>query len=116
MNMATNYKKIFEDTHTIVVIGASANKYRTSYHIASYLKENGFRIIPVNPKYDEVLGIECYDELNEIPDKYSVDIIDIFRNSDYSAEMVNQIINWSEEKEEKPKIGRASCRERVKIT
>lgn len=104
MNMATNYKKIFEDTHTIVVIGASANKYRTSYHIASYLKENGFRIIPVNPKYDEVLGIECYDELNEIPDKYSVDIIDIFRNSDYSAEMVNQIINWSEEKEEKPII------------
>ena len=50
--MVTDFKNILENAETIAIIGASANKYRTSYHIASYLKENGFRIIPVNPNYE----------------------------------------------------------------
>lgn len=102
--MVTDYSKILKKAKSIVVIGCSASKYRTSYHIASYLKENGYRIIPVNPKYDEVLGIPCYDAMTEIPDKYPVDIVDIFRNSRHTAEMVRQIRGWVEKSGQKPVI------------
>lgn len=102
--MVTEYSEILTKAKSIAIIGCSANRYRTSYHIASYLKENGYRIIPVNPKYDEVLGMPCYDEMKDIPGKYTVDIVDIFRNSQHTAEMVRQIINWGKETGQKPVI------------
>lgn len=102
--MNTNFKEILEDAKTIAIIGCSANKYRTSYHIASYLKENGFMIIPINPNYEEILGLPCYDSVADIPDKYPVDIVDIFRDSEYTAEMVQQVIDWSAQQSSKPVI------------
>lgn len=102
--MDKDFKEIFEEAQTIAIIGCSANKYRTSYHIASYLKENGFLIIPVNPNYEEVLGLPCYDSVADIPDKYPVDIVDIFRDSEHTAEMVQQIIDWGAKKSPKPLI------------
>lgn len=102
--MNTNFKEILEEAKTIVIIGCSANKYRTSYHIASYLKENGFLIIPVNPNYEEVLGLPCYDSVADIPDKYPVDIVDIFRDSEHTAEMVRQIIELGSQRGIKPVI------------
>lgn len=102
--MAANYSDIFTNARTIVIIGCSANKYRASYHIASYLKENGYRIIPVNPNYEEILGEQCYPTIADIPDKYSVDIIDIFRDSQYTAEMVRQIMEWASKRDRKPII------------
>lgn len=102
--MVTNYSDILKDAESIVIIGCSANKYRTSYHIASYLKENGYRIIPVNPKYDVVLGVTCYDEMSDIPENYKVDIVDIFRDSRHTAEMVRQVISWSEKTGQKPVV------------
>ncbi|SMO78458.1 CoA-binding protein [Fodinibius sediminis] len=102
--MVTNYSDILSTAKTIAIIGCSANKYRTSYHIASYLKENGYRIIPVNPKYEEVLGIPCYDEMTDIPEKYTVDIVNIFRNSTHTADMVRQIIDWTQKTGQEPVI------------
>lgn len=102
--MVTEYSDILKKAKSIAIIGCSANKYRTSYHIASYLKENGYLIIPVNPKYDEVLGMRCYDEMADIPEKYPVDIVDIFRNSQHTAEMVRQVVDWVEKNGQKPVV------------
>lgn len=99
-----NLSDIFTGARCIAIIGCSANKYRASYHIASYLKENGFRIIPVNPNYEEVLGERCYPSVADIPNKYSVDIVDIFRDKQYTAEMVRQTIEWSANFDKKPVI------------
>lgn len=99
-----DYSDILIKAKSIAIIGCSANKYRTSYHIASYLKENGYLIIPVNPKYEEVLGVPCYDEMADIPEKYPVDIVDIFRNSKHTAEMVQQVVDWGDKRGKKPVV------------
>lgn len=102
--METNYYDILTNARTIAIIGCSANKYRTSYHIASYLKENGYRIVPVNPNYSEVLGVPCYDRVADIPDKYKIDIVDIFRDSAHTASMVREVIDWTESLDYQPVI------------
>ncbi len=88
----------------MAIIGCSTDKYRTSYHIANYLKENGLQIIPVNPNYEEVLGAKCYAKMTDIPEDISIDIVDIFRDSQYTASMVRDIIDWSEKTGQKPLI------------
>jgi len=59
-------RRILKTNHTIAVIGLSADWYRPSYFAAKYMQEHGFRIIPVNPKYDEILGEKCYPNLKAI--------------------------------------------------
>ena len=102
--MDSSVKQKLQDIRTVAIIGCSANKYRTSYHIANYLKENGIRIIPINPNYDEVLGVKCYDAMDEVPDDHTIDVVDIFRDSEYTADMVREIIDWSEQTGQKPLI------------
>lgn len=102
--MDSDLKNLLQNVQTVAVIGCSANKYRTSYHIANYLQENGIRIIPVNPNYDEVLGEKCYDSIADIPDDVTIDVVDIFRDSEYTAEMVRDAIDWSQKNGQKPVI------------
>ena len=97
-------KELLENLKTVAIIGCSANKYRTSYHIANYLKENGIRIFPINPNYEEVLGVKCLPSLDEIPENITIDVVDIFRDSKYTADMVRKIIEWSEKTGQKPVI------------
>ena len=73
-------RRILKESRTIAVVGLSANWWRPSYFAAKYLQEHGYRIIPVNPQYEEVLGETCYPNLRAIPDK--VDVVDCFRKSD----------------------------------
>ena len=73
-------RRILKESRTIAVVGLSANWWRPSYFAAKYLREHGYRIIPVNPQYQEVLGEKCYPNLRAIPDK--VDVVDCFRKSD----------------------------------
>jgi predicted CoA-binding protein len=73
-------RRILKTNHTIAVVGLSADWYRPSYFAAKYMQEHGFRIIPVNPKYDEILGEKCYPNLKAIPEP--VEIIDVFRKPD----------------------------------
>ena len=80
MSTIPELRRILKTNHTIAVVGLSADWYRPSYFAAKYMQEHGFRIIPVNPKYDEILGEKCYPNLKAIPEP--VDIVDVFRKPD----------------------------------
>jgi predicted CoA-binding protein len=73
-------RRILNDNHVIAMVGLSANWYRPSYFAAKYMLDHGYRVIPVNPSYQEVLGRKCYSALRDIPGK--VDIVDCFRKSE----------------------------------
>lgn len=70
-------KAIFEDTKTIAVLGLSPDESKDSHKVAKYLQAAGFKIVPVYPKEDEILGEKVYRSLAEIP--FAVDMVDIFR-------------------------------------
>ena len=70
-------RKLLQDTRTIAIVGISAKHDRPSHEVAHYLQKAGYRIIPVNPAYEEVLGEKCYPSLREVPER--IDIVDIFR-------------------------------------
>ncbi len=72
-------RRVLATNRVIAVVGLSADWYRPSYFAAKYMQEHGYRIVPVNPKYPEILGETCYASLADIPDK--VDIVDVFRRS-----------------------------------
>ncbi len=72
-------RRILKDCRVIAVVGLSANWHRPSYFAAKYMQEHGYRVIPVNPQYKEVLGQKCYAALRDIPDK--VDMVDVFRKT-----------------------------------
>lgn len=97
-------KEIINSTKTIAIIGLSSSPNRTSYRIAKYLLAEGFTIIPVNPNEETVFGLKSYSQISEVPDDLQIDMIDIFRNSQYTAEMVKEIVEWSESTGQKPVI------------
>ena len=72
-------RRILSETRTIAVVGLSADWFRPSFFAAKYMQEHGYRIIPVNPKYPEILGQKSYSSLIDIPVK--VDMVDCFRNA-----------------------------------
>jgi len=74
-------KGIFDQAKTIAVVGLSDNEERTSYKISKYMQDFGFKIIPVNPKVDHVLGEKAYPNLAAIPER--VDIVNVFRRSEF---------------------------------
>jgi len=73
-------RRILQRPKTIAVVGLSANWYRPSYFAAKYLQEHGYRVVPVNPAYQEVLGEKCYPSLKDIPEQ--IDVVDCFRKSE----------------------------------
>ncbi len=73
-------RRILATCRTIAVVGLSADWFRPSYFAAKYMQAHGYRIIPVNPKYDRILGEPCYRSLAEIP--HPVDLVDVFRRTD----------------------------------
>jgi predicted CoA-binding protein len=81
---------ILSSSHVIAMVGLSANPERHSYRVASYLQEQGYRIIPVNPGETEVLGEVCYSDLLSIPHK--IDVVDIFRRAEDVTPVVQQAI------------------------
>ena len=72
-------RSILTRSHTIAVVGLSANWNRPSNFAAKYMQEHGYRIVPVNPAYASVLGETCYPDLASIP--VAVDIVDCFRRA-----------------------------------
>ncbi|WP_047981164.1 CoA-binding protein [Ornithinibacillus contaminans] len=81
-------KQILESAKTIAVVGLSDNPERTSYQISKIMQESGYRIIPVNPTVDEVLGEKSYKSLLDIPEP--VDIINVFRRPEFLPEIANE--------------------------
>jgi predicted CoA-binding protein len=80
MNDIPTLRRILRENHVIAMVGLSANWYRPSYFAAKYMLDHGYRVIPVNPAYQEVLGQKCYPALRAIPEK--IDIVDCFRKSE----------------------------------
>jgi predicted CoA-binding protein len=83
-------RKITLTYKTVAVVGISAKEDRDSHKVAAYLKNHGFKIIPVNPQADEVLGEKCYARLSEIP--FRVDVVDVFRKPSALLELADEII------------------------
>jgi predicted CoA-binding protein len=79
MDDINSLRRILRESRVIAVVGLSADWFRPSYFAAKYMQEHGYRIIPVNPKYKEILGERCYPSIREIPD--GVDIVDVFRKT-----------------------------------
>jgi predicted CoA-binding protein len=69
-------KKILQLSRTIAVVGSSPSSDRDSSHITQFLNLKGYKIFPVNPNYQEILGLKCYPRLQDIPE--AIEIVDVF--------------------------------------
>ena len=92
MNLTTDtqLKTLFETVKTIAVVGCSPKPERPGHYVAKYLQDLGYRIIPVNPGQDEILGEKCYASLRDIPEK--VDMVDCFRRAEDIPPIVEDAI------------------------
>jgi predicted CoA-binding protein len=85
-------KQIFLNFKIVVVVGISPKEDRPSYIVASYLKSKGYRIIPVRPDGEEILGEKIYHRLTDIPEEIGVEVVDIFRRSEDVPPIVEEAI------------------------
>lgn len=83
---------MLEQARTIAVVGLSDKPDRESNRVALYLKEHGYRIVPVNPMIAHALGEPAYPSLSEIPAEISIDIADVFRRSEDVPSVVDEAI------------------------
>ncbi|MCA3001267.1 MAG: CoA-binding protein [Rhodocyclaceae bacterium] len=90
MDDVAGIRRVLKNSRTIAIVGLSANWWRPSYFAAKYMQEHGYRIIPVNPMYTELLGEKCYPSLAEVPDK--IDIVDCFRKIEEMPALAEQAI------------------------
>jgi predicted CoA-binding protein len=79
MDDINTLRRILRESKVIAVVGLSADWFRPSYFAAKYMQEHGYRVIPVNPKYPEILGEKCYPSLRDI--RQPVDMVDVFRKT-----------------------------------
>jgi predicted CoA-binding protein len=83
-------RKIYEDTSTIAVVGASASESKPAHTVPRYLQRQGYRIIPVNPRGGEILGQKAYQKLTEVTEP--VDVVEVFRPSEETPEVARQAV------------------------
>lgn len=97
-------KDILEKTRTIAVVGLSKDPEKMSYIVSAYMQQHGYRIIPVNPFVDEVLGEKSFKDLLDIPieAQRAIDIVDIFRKTEDTPPIIEQAIQL------KATVGRTS--------
>ncbi len=74
-------RALLGEARTIAVVGLSSKPDRPSHDVASYLQEHGYRIVPVNPNENEVLGERAYPSLLDIPTDVPIDVVDVFRRA-----------------------------------
>ena len=83
-------RRILRDSRVVAVVGLSANWYRPSYFAAKYLQGHGYRVIPVNPNYTEVLGEKCYPCIAAVPER--IDIVDCFRKPEEMPPLAREAV------------------------
>jgi predicted CoA-binding protein len=93
INSSEAIKKILEDCRTIAVVGLSSSPARASNGVAGYMKRQGYKIIPVNPKEEQVFGEKSYPTLADVPIK--IDLVDVFRRSEEAGKVVDEAIKVS---------------------
>ena len=81
---------ILKRSKTVAIVGLSPKPERDSLHVAKYLQAEGYRVIPVNPTVDEVLGQKSYPDLASVPEK--IDLVDIFRRPEHIPSIVEEAI------------------------
>ena len=84
-------EQLLEKVQTIAVVGISRNRHRDSQYIARYLQNAGYKVVPVNPAADEILGEKSYPDLQSIP--FPVDVVDIFRRPEDIPEVVEEALS-----------------------
>jgi predicted CoA-binding protein len=77
---------------TIAVVGLSSKPDRPSLEVARYLQDHGYRIVPVNPREDEVLGERAYPSLADIPADIEVDVVDVFRRAEETPDVARAAV------------------------
>ena len=83
-------RRILRSARTLAVVGLSAEWHRPSFFAAKYMQEHGYRIIPVNPRYPEILGERCYPSLAAIPEP--VDLVDVFRRPEHCVDVAREAV------------------------
>ncbi len=86
-------RDILESNKVIAVVGLSTFESKPSYRVAAYLQEAGYRIVPIHPKANEILGEKAYANLREVPAELGVEIVDIFRRPDAVMPHVEEAID-----------------------
>lgn len=85
-------QELLKDTKTIAVVGISDQEDRSSYGVAEVLQRRGYTIIPVNPRLKEWNGIKAYPYVSAIPEEIDIDIVDVFRRSEYTPDTVRDVL------------------------
>ena len=85
-------RDVLTQTRTWAVVGCSPDPQRASHRVARMLQSRGYRVIPVNPAVDELLGERCYPSVTSIPAPEAVEVVDVFRRSDQAGAHVDEAI------------------------
>jgi predicted CoA-binding protein len=85
-------RSLLGETKVVAVVGISSKPWRPSNEVASYLQQHGYRIVPVNPNEQEVLGEQVYASLLEIPEEIHVDVVDVFRRAEHTPEVARDAV------------------------
>jgi uncharacterized protein len=83
-------KRILGEAQAIAVVGLSSKEHRDSNSVARFLKERGYRIIPINPAEEQVLGEKAYPSLADVPDP--IDLVDVFRRPEHTPEVAREAV------------------------
>jgi uncharacterized protein len=83
-------REVVSSAQTIAVVGLSPRESRDSHMVARYLREQGYRVIPVNPNTDEVLGEKSYPSLTDVPD--TIDLVNVFRRPEFVPDIAREAV------------------------
>ena len=103
-NPITDFKTVLERSETIAMIGCSPNPYRTSNYIAKFLMSKGYKVIPVNPGHDQILGETCYAHIGDISGDIQLDIVNVFRNQEHTYGVLEEIRAWKDKTGQSPVV------------
>lgn len=92
MEHGTDISKLLREAKTIAVVGCSPKPERDSHRVAAYLQNAGYRVIPINPGADEILGVRSYPDLASVPPEIEIDIVDVFRAPKYVPAVVDAVL------------------------
>jgi uncharacterized protein len=85
-------RAVLAEAHAVAVVGLSPNPGRPSHSVARYLQRVGYRIVPVNPYHQNILGERCYPSLTAAAQDHHIDIVDVFRRSEFAGGIVDEAI------------------------
>jgi len=85
-------RALLREARTVAVVGLSPKPERPSHGVARYLQRAGYRIVPVNPGHDEILGERSYRTLADAARDHAIDIVDVFRRSELAGAVVDEAI------------------------